>query len=78
MKCVFGKGLQKRRQILGRIDFNHRELPNPGIVATEILETADEPERSGHRRGQRHRSQIIPATRATKSLLQIDISDFAR
>src|SRR5439155_23526881 len=78
MERMFGKGLKKRRQIFGRIDFNYSELSNPGIVATEILKTADEPERSGHRRSQRHRSQIILAVRATKSLLQIDVSDFVR
>ena len=73
---MFGKSLKKRRQILRGIDFNHSELPNYRVVATEILKTADEPERSGHRRSQRHRSQIILAVRATKSLLQIDVSDF--
>ena len=78
MKRMFGKSLKERRQIFGRIDFNDSELPNPGIVATEILETASEPESSRHRRGQRHRSQIIAATRATKTLLQIDVGDFVR
>jgi len=66
---MFGKHLKERRQILGRIDFNHSELSNPWVVATEILQTSVEPERSGHRRGQRHRSQIIFASRTAKSLL---------
>ena len=61
-----------------QIDFNHSELPNPRIVATEILEAADEPKRSGHRRSQCHRPQIIFALRATKSLLEIDVSDFVK
>ena len=43
MKGMFGKGLQKRGQIFGGIDFNHGELPNPSIVATEIFETTREP-----------------------------------
>lgn len=66
---MFEKGLNKRRQIFGRINFNHSELLNPEIAATEILQAAGEPERSGHRRGQRYRSQIIFAIRATKFLL---------
>lgn len=74
---MFGKGLKKRRQIFGRIDFNYSELPNPGIVATEILETTREPERPRDRRGKGHRSQIIFAVRAAKSLLQIDVSNLS-
>jgi hypothetical protein len=69
MKDMFGKGLQKRGQIFGRIDFNHAELPNPSIVATEIFETTREPKCSGYGCGKGHRSQIIFAVRATKSLL---------
>jgi hypothetical protein len=69
MERMFGKRPKKRRQILRGIDFNHSELPNAGVVATEILKTPDESERSGHRRGKRHRSQIIFAVRATKPLL---------
>src|SRR6266480_5194800 len=69
MKRVLRQNLEESRQIFGGINFDYSELANRGIVATEILETAGEPERSGHCRGQRHRSQIIAATRATKSLL---------
>jgi hypothetical protein len=67
-----------RRQIFGRINFDYNEFPYRAIVTTEILETAGESKRSGHRRSQCHRSQIIFALRATKSLLEIDVSDFVR
>lgn len=43
MKRMFGQSLKKRGQIFGRIDFNHGELSNSRIVATEILKTAGEP-----------------------------------
>jgi hypothetical protein len=76
MKRVFGKKLKERRQVPGRIDFNRGELPNPRVVAAEIFETAGETKGACDRRGQRHRSEIIFAIRAAKSLLQIDITDF--
>jgi hypothetical protein len=75
---MFGKGLKKTRQILGRIDLDHSELPNALVVTAEILESASEAEGTGDRCSQRHRSQIIFATAAAKSLLQIDVSDFVR
>jgi hypothetical protein len=69
MERMFGKGLQERGQIFGRIDFKHDELPNPSIVATEIFETTGEPKCSGYGCGKGHRSQIISAVGAKKSLL---------
>jgi hypothetical protein len=47
------------------------------MVTTEILQSSRETERACNRCSQRHRSQIIFATAAAKSLLQIDVSYFA-
>ena len=73
---MFGKDLQKRGQIFGRVDFNHGELSNFWVVATEVFEGTREPKCSGYRCSKGHRSQIIFAVRATKPLLEIDVSDF--
>ena len=76
MKFVLGKKPKKRRQVAGRIDFNHGELSNPGVAAAKILKRTREAESACDRRGQCHRSQIIFATAAAEPLLQIDIGDF--
>src|SRR6266446_5857101 len=75
-KCMLGKKLKERREVPGRIDFDYGELANPGTGAAEIFETPPETKGACHRGGQRHRSQIIFATRTAKSLLQIDVVDF--
>jgi hypothetical protein len=76
MKRVVGKSLKEERQVLGLIDFNDGELPDPCVVLAEILEATGEPEGVGHRRRKRHRSQIIFAALAAKSLLQIGVTNF--
>ena len=76
MKRMFGKKLKERREVPRRIDFDYGELANPGIGAAKTFETPPEIKGACHRGGQRHRSQIILATRAAKSLLQIDVVDF--
>jgi hypothetical protein len=78
MKRVFGKSLKEQRQVLGLIDFNDGELSDPCMVLTEILEATAKPEGVGDGRGKRHRSQIIFAARAAKSLLQIRVTNFVR
>src|SRR5436309_9472630 len=70
------RGLEETRQILGLVDLDHSELPNPEWVPTETLEAAGETEAPVTGRSHRHRSQIILATRPAKSLLQVDVSDF--
>src|ERR1700726_135936 len=76
MKRVFGKKLKESREVSGRIDFDYSERANPGIGAAEIFETPPETKGACHRGGQRHRPQIIFATRAAKSLLHTDVVDF--
>jgi hypothetical protein len=46
---MFRKGLEETRQILGRVDLDHSELPNPRVVPTEILEAARETKSAGDR-----------------------------
>jgi hypothetical protein len=53
------EGSAEKATNFGRIDFNHGELPNRGIVATEIFETTCETKCAGHGRRQCHRPQIV-------------------
>jgi hypothetical protein len=77
MKRVFGEYLKETRQVLGRIDFDQSKISNLLVVATEILESASEPEGGVDRRSECHGSQIVFAIGAAKSLLQIDVSNFS-
>lgn len=73
---MFREHLKKAGQIFGRVDFEHSEFPSACVVPTEILKRSGETERACNGRSQRHCSQIIFATVAAKSLLQIDVRDF--
>ena len=74
---MFGKNLKESRKVPSRVNFDYGESANRGIGAAEIFQTPAEAKGPCHSSGQRHRSKIIFAIHAAKSLLEIDVIDLA-